>query len=143
MSKYQQIFKAMSEGAELEVSTALGVWAKADYATVCELIGDHSVFSCRTPISASRHSGITFPHPVSLEEYAKNSDDTVYYCPDTMDLIVREVSRDNIGKDHLDRLFTANLLYLSEEDAEKRLRALQAVSRCTEYIVLYNGHATE
>ena len=30
MSKYQQIFKAMSEGAELEVSTALGVWAKAD-----------------------------------------------------------------------------------------------------------------
>lgn len=142
MSKYQQIFKAMSEGAELEVSTALGVWAKADYATVCELIGYNTVFSCRTPISQSKHSA-AFPHPISREEYVKNNEDTVYYCPDTINLEVRNVALSRIDRIRLDKLLAANLLYLSEEDAAERLRAMQAVSRCVGYIVLYNGHATK
>ena len=88
MSKYQQIFKAMSEGSELEVSTSLGAWVKADYDRICELIGSNADFSCRVAANSYKHSPATFSAPVSSKEVLRSNahgekEYGDYYYPDT------------------------------------------------------------
>lgn len=147
MNKYQQIFEAMADGAALELSLNLGEWKSADYQAICECIASNAKFSCRRAINTHRQSALTFPAPVtSMESVRSNlldagSDWAFYYYPDTENLSVME---DRWAETPMDiRRLEAGIVYLRKEDAQKRLKAMLEIQPCTEYAVLYHGHATE
>jgi hypothetical protein len=146
MRKYQQIFEAMADGAALELSLSLGEWKSADYQAICECIASNAKFSCRRAINSHRQSALTFPAPATSKEEVRHSiasgdEYGVYYYPDTESLTVGE---DRWTEVHMDIIrLEAGIVYLRKEDAQKRLKAMLEIQPCTEYTVLYHGHATE
>jgi hypothetical protein len=146
MDKFKEIFKAMADGAALELSLSLGEWKSADYQAICECIASNAKFSCRRAINSHRHSALTFPAPVTSKEEVRHnitseSDRAVYYYPDTENLSVME---DRWAETPMDiRRLEAGIVYLREEDAQKRLKAMLEIQPCTEYSVLYHGHTTK
>ena len=153
MDKFKDIFKAMSEGALLEVSLSLGEWSlalnctkEADYQIVCRLIANGSKFSCRIAHDRRKHADITFPAPVTdvseLSREGENRDGGyveyyVYYYPDTANC---EVVRVAWKANHSDQNRMENgLIYRNREDAEARLNAMLRVEIGTVRTVIYNG----
>ena len=153
MDKFKDIFKAMGEGALLEVSLSLGEWSvalpcnmEALYQSLCLLIANDSRFSCRVAHNTQKHAPLTFPAPVtSVSELSREEEPRdeyfmeyyVYYYPDAADC---EVARVKWKAKPSDLLRMENgLVYKNREDAEVRLKAMLKTQPCATYTVIYNG----
>lgn len=156
MDKFKDIFKAMSEGALLEVSLHLGEWPKTNaqdresvYQMLCSLIASDTKFSCRAAHNTQKHAPLTFPAPVThVSELSREEEPGdeyymeyyVYYYPDAADC---EVGRVKWKAKPSDVLRMENgLVYKNREDAEARLKAMLKTQPCTVYTVIYNGLVT-
>ena len=153
MDKFKDIFKAMNEGALLEVSLYLGEWPETTardresvYQMLCSLIASDKKFSCRVAHNTQKHAPRTFPAPVTdVSELARAGQSIdghyveyyVYYYPDTADCDVNLVNWKAKPSDLL--RMENGLVYKNREDAEVRLKAMLKTQPCATYTVIYNG----